>query len=177
MRLFLILSALVLSLGAPGPTLATMQPDCSEMEGAVDGFLDAYEAGDADAIIGALPPDYLRAHADRVGVGVGFYRRVVVGMTAVALAGGAIEKLEFDTDAASCTKAADGRTYGLVPTRSIAWKDGERQEIRAETLALNDAGRWWLIQVNDDNQISVLREVYPAFEDVPFTPPLRTSME
>lgn len=177
MRRFLIPSMLGMFLGLPCAGYAMTEPDCSEIPGAVDGFLAAYEARDADAIIGAMPPDYLEAHADRLGVGAGFYRSVVVSMTAAALTAGAIEELEFDLAATACGTTTDGRTYGLVPTRSIARKNGARQEILAETLALRDAGRWWLIQVNDENQISVLREVYPAFREVRFAPPQRTSVE
>ncbi|MEM0989515.1 MAG: hypothetical protein AAGK00_11580 [Pseudomonadota bacterium] len=164
-------------LAVPLSAQALPPDDRAAINASVHQFLIAYQTGDADQMVAAMPPSYVSAHARRVGLGPGFYRSLVVHFTEAALTDGSIEELEIDPGQLSVHRTPDGIEYGLIPTRSITSKHGMRMEMTSQTLALKDQGTWWLIQVNDDNQISVLREVYPSFQSVAFDRPQKTQVE
>jgi hypothetical protein len=159
-----------------GAAQAVTPEDRSAVSAVVERFLAAFGAGDAEGMVSVMPPEYVTAHAQRVGIGPQTYRGLVVHFTEVALDNGAIEELMLDLAGMAFRETPVGDAFGLIPTRSVAIKNGERVEMISDTLALKDSGEWWLIQVNDDNQISVLREVYPAFANVTFRPAQRITI-
>jgi hypothetical protein len=44
-----------------------------------------------------------------------------------------------------------------------------RMRAKSETLALLDEGQWYLVRVNDLQQVAILRQVYPEFAAVEFS--------
>ncbi|MEQ9258561.1 MAG: hypothetical protein RIG84_05640, partial [Roseovarius sp.] len=60
-----------------------------------------------------------------------------------------------------------GRTYALIPT-SVELRKGEQPTVTAnrETLAFEDAGAWYLVRLDSDDEMDLLYQAYPEFEGI-----------
>jgi hypothetical protein len=76
----------------------------------------------------------------------------------------------MDMTAATAGMTPDhSRAYLLIPTETlIEWPDGRRIRNRNSTLSLKEDGRWYLVRIEQPQQILMLRETYPEFEGVEF---------
>ncbi|AVH43380.1 hypothetical protein At1D1609_33270 [Agrobacterium tumefaciens] len=45
---------------------------------------------------------------------------------------------------------------------------GQTIEAKSHTLALMDGADWYLLRVSDQQQVTILRKVYPSFAEVVF---------
>lgn len=63
-----------------------------------------------------------------------------------------------------------GRAYGLIPTQTVVQRPDGTRTLQSDntTLTLEDGGIWYLIRIEDDRQINLLREIYPDFDAVTF---------
>jgi hypothetical protein len=76
----------------------------------------------------------------------------------------------MEIDSAEIIALADGTPYALIPTETVMDLGDNGGKIRAKssTLGLLDGTTWYLVRVEDAQQVAVLKEVYPAFADVVF---------
>ena len=63
---------------------------------------------------------------------------------------------------------ADGTPYVLVPTEVVMDAGDGKTAVRSHTLALMDADVWYLMRVSDQEQLTILRQVYPEYAGVEF---------
>jgi hypothetical protein len=72
-------------------------------------------------------------------------------------------------DSAEFLTTPTGRVYGLIPTQTVVQTPGGTQlQSNNQTLTLEDGGIWYLIRIDDAQQIELMRELYPDFKDVSF---------
>lgn len=63
----------------------------------------------------------------------------------------------------------NGEPYALIPTEVVMDAGGADKILaKSQTLALLDGGAWYLLRVNEDQQVTVMRQVYPEFAEVEF---------
>ena len=86
----------------------------------------------------------------------------------MALAAVKITEFTMDMQAISLAQTPDGTPYALIPTRTVMETGGQTIEAKSHTLALMDGADWYLLRVSDQQQVTVLRKVYPSFAEVAF---------
>lgn len=154
------------------PALAAeLTPDeQAGLEARIANFDAAMRGSDMAGILGVIPPAVLTQIATNYGVSSEDLVTSAQQQIDEALKSIAIESFGMDMATAEVVDLADGTTYVMIPTETVM-DLGEAGKMRSssKTLALLDGGTWYLMAVDDPEQIAVLRQVYPAFVDVEFT--------
>ena len=191
MRAYLaaLVAALALSVGltstpaeaqtatAPPPTAAVPAEaaiDAAQLEALgerVAEFEAAIRASDFDGVLAVVPPRVLDVLATRFGVTPDQMRSVFRVQAAQTMRQVEIVSFTMDVEDARPGEVPAGVPYVLIPTETVMVEETlGRAVARSRTIALLDGGAWYLVRVDDDRQISVLREAYPGFADVEFEP-------
>ena len=165
-----ILRAAAVAAALALPASAQEAVDLAPVEEAVAAFDAAFRAGDMEAVLEAAPPTLLRTMANASGMEV---EALIVGMGAVlseAMADVTFEDFEMDVAGADTGRSETGRAYAKIPTSvTMALADGSRVASTTTTLAIEDGGAWYLVRVDDGQQIAMLREAFPDMAGVEFT--------
>jgi hypothetical protein len=83
-----------------------------------------------------------------------------------------VKMLSFGMDmqkAIVATTPNGARDYMLIPTETLMQiPDGQKLHARSSTVALKDDGQWYVVRIDNAQQIVMLRQVYPEFAGVDF---------
>ena len=144
----------------------------SERSGLADTvatFDAAMHGGDYAAVTKTIPPKVLGFIANKGGIDVAKLRGMVIEQMAKALAEVKIEDFSMDLAKAEYRELETGEPYVLIPTETIM-DAGDKGKFKAtsQTLAFIDEGEWYLLRVNEQQQVEIMREVYPQFVGVEF---------
>jgi hypothetical protein len=77
----------------------------------------------------------------------------------------------MELDKAEYKTLPDDSTYALIPTETVmdlGPAGGGKFRAMSSTLGLLDGETWYLVRVEDPQQVALLKQVYPAFADVTF---------
>ncbi len=140
----------------------------AELGSEIDRFDAALTQSDFKSVSNTIPPKVLDAIASKAGITRKQLNAALTTQMQMALASVKLTEFEMDRDATEYSQTADGTPYALVPTRTLIEAQGKKMETRSYTLGLIDGERWYLLRVNDAQQLLILREVYPAFAKVEF---------
>ncbi|MGV3552293.1 hypothetical protein [Rhizobium sp.] len=167
MRRFLFLIVFGLSALVAGQTLA--RPVSDAEKAALDKVLTRYEADmarkDMAAIISAMPPRIFTQLAGQSGMSVDDLKAMVIKMSAGA--SDLIRDFGFEQEAVVFSELPDGTVYALVPTSTvIKTKEGPTYRANSQTLAVLEGSDWFLMRVNEPQQLTLLRSAYPGFVGV-----------
>ncbi|MEQ1952913.1 hypothetical protein [Mesorhizobium sp. CN2-181] len=133
----------------------------------------AFNAGTRDAdysiVTKTIPPKVVAYLASTAGIEVEALNKLMIEQLTTALAGIKLESFSMDLANALQRELPTGEPYVLIPTVTIM-DAGETGRFRAtsQTLALLDEGAWYLLRVNDAQQVVIMRQVYPQFIGVEF---------
>lgn len=167
----LIVFCTTLALAAP----AAFAREATEAERtALDQRLAAYQTmtqdNDVKGMIDAMPPKIIAEIATMTGTTPDQLRATMAQQIGQVMAQATIEKAELGVDAVRYQELPDGTPYALIPTDTIIAMEGAgRIRQTGETLALLDEGAWYLMRVDDAQQLAILRQAYPNFANVEFT--------
>ena len=161
--------ALSLALALPLPAMAQQAVDTAPIATAIDTFETAFTGGDMEGVFAVMPPAILGFIARQAGVSDAELRAQMASATEAAMASVEIEEFGMDLDAATTGRSPEGRAYALVPTTATMSvpQQGRFRSVNT-TLALEDDGEWYLMRIDDPNQIAILRQVYPDMAGVDF---------
>ncbi|HCV71742.1 MAG TPA: hypothetical protein DHE23_10230 [Agrobacterium sp.] len=134
----------------------------------IERFSAALNAQDFDFVGRTVPPKIFEFIANDAGVSVGQLRSALTTQMQMALAAVKITEFTMDTAAISVQQTPDGTPYALVPTKTVMETGGQTIEAKSHTLALIDGTQWYLLRVSDQQQVTILRKVYPSFATVEF---------
>jgi hypothetical protein len=87
------------------------------------------------------------------------------------MAGGSLVSFSMELEGAEYPALDDGTPYALIPTGTVVKPDPAKDEkisVKSKTLGLLDGADWYLVRVNEPQQVMILREVYPGFANVDF---------
>jgi len=168
-----ILAALVsaaMTLGSPALAQEVTDADRVQIEARIDILEQALADGDFAASLDVAPPALRAALARRFGITEAEMRALMAEAMGPMMAEVTFVSYEMNVPGAAIrTTPVGGRTYLLIPTTTVMdVKDAGRVRVRTETLALDEAGEWYLVRVQEAAQVSILRELYPEFADVEF---------
>lgn len=179
MRSFRLALAFALGLGLALPALAqqiTSPADAVQLsqslalQARVMSFDAAMRTNDMTTIMGVVPPKVLDAIAAQYGVApadlvAALQVQLDEAMKSVKLVsfGMDIEKVEY-------FRLPDDTLFAYLPTETVMDLGAAGGKIRATstTLGLLDGETWYLVRVEDAQQVALLKQVYPAFADVTF---------
>jgi hypothetical protein len=141
----------------------------------VAAFEASMRAGDYGALTGFLPPRLLRHMENEMGMTAEELSSLMARHAEATFAGVAFESYGYDLPNAEYRELSSGEPYAFVPTETVVdGGDKGRLRVKSHALALLEEGVWYLLSVNDAQQITVLRQLYPDFDGVEFP---RGSME
>ncbi|MGD9740563.1 MAG: hypothetical protein AB7O56_07190 [Bauldia sp.] len=136
----------------------------------VAGFQLAATAGDAEAMVDVLPPLILPAIAEQAGIPLAELRAQLAADELMAM----VTEFWFEVDVAATRyfDLADGTPYGLIPTETFVRMDTTAVRSATETLAVLLDGEWYLVRIDEEPQVAMLRTVYPLFAEIVFPDPV-----
>ncbi|WP_162484788.1 MULTISPECIES: hypothetical protein [Rhizobium] len=134
----------------------------------IERFSAALNAQDFETVGRTVPPKIFEFIAQDAGVSVGQLRSALTTQMQMALAAVKITEFTMDTQAISLEQTSDGTPYALIPTKTVMETGGQTIEAKSHTLALIDGTGWYLLRVSDQQQVTILRKVYPSFAEVEF---------
>lgn len=178
-----MLGPLFLIMAAFAPASAAGQAIGAEDRAAIEARVAAFDrvmsAGRVGDTLDFVPQRLLDAMARNAGVEPEAVRAAFaeeVGKLAHLL-----KFVSFDMDVGSATSAVtpDGsRGYMLIPTETVIEMPGAgRVRSVTSTLAMKDGDQWYLVRIEDAEQIVILRKVYPEFTGVEFPAGSITAVE
>ncbi len=162
----LIFSLFMMALAIPAMARDLSEAERASLHNQIERFDAAFKASDFATITGTIPPKVFEAIATKSGVTVEQLRSALATQMQMLLA--SVKFLDFDMDEKTLAveQTASGEPYVLIPTRTLMETGGKKIEARSHTLGLLDGGQWYLLRVDDGQQIDILRAVYPDFADV-----------
>ena len=160
------IATVILALTA-SPLLAQDAGDREAVADAVAAFEADFVANDMAGIMEVMPPTILAVISERFGLEPEALREMMVTQMEVALAEIEIEAFAMDVDGARFGTGSEGRPYALIPTTTTVVAP-EVGEVRSEntTLALEEDGTWYLVRIDQPQQVALLREAFPDLADV-----------
>ena len=179
MRALRLALAFVLCLGFAAPAMAQRIYSPSEamqsseyfaLVARIDSFNAAMKTNDMATIMGVIPPKVLDQIAAQFNVTID--QLVEAGQQQLDAAMQSVKLISFsmDVENGEFYRLADDTLYGLLPTETVMdlGEAGGKIRAKASTLALLDGETWYLVRVEDAQQVGILKTVYPAFADVTF---------
>lgn len=155
-----------------GPVQARPLTDAEKdkLQQTVDAFDKAMRDEDYDKVANTIPPRVMEFIAKQAGLEVDALRTVVIQQMEAALAAVTLEEFGMDMKALKEAELDNGAPYALIPTETVMTSEATgTMRVQSETLALLDEGQWYLVRVNDLQQVAILRQVYPEFSTVEFS--------
>ena len=152
-----------------GTALAKEGPGLASLETAVAEFDTAMRENDFETVADTIPPPVMAAMAKRFGMAPAGLRMVLISQMGAMMAD--IELLEFgmDFEGVEIAETENGVPYAILPTRT-RMRSPELGTVRGSspTLAVSDGERWYLMRIDGEEQLAIIRSVYPGLEDVTF---------
>jgi len=140
----------------------------ADLRGQIERFETALKQGDFNLVAESIPPKVLGHVATKAGVGVEQLRSAMQAQMQITLASVKLLDFDMDFDRATYKQAPDGMPFVLIPSRSLMETKGQKIEAKTATLALIDDGTWYLVRIDDAQQINIVRAVYPSLATVEF---------
>ena len=140
----------------------------TDLQAQILRFETALKQGDFGVVAESVPPKVLQHIASKAGVDMATLQSAMQAQMQIALASVKFLDFKMDVDKAAYKQAPDGTPYVLVPSRSLMETKGQKIEAKTATLALIDGGKWYLVRIDDAQQINIVREVYPSLATATF---------
>ncbi len=166
---FAVALGLVLALTLPGFAQELDDAQQAALTARVESFDAAMRANDMVAVLGVIPPKMLERIAAASNITIEQLMVATQQQLDDAMQNITLVSFGMDLEGAETAALADGSTYVLIPTETVM-DLGESGKFKAtsSTLGLLDGEVWYLVRVEDPQQVALLKEIYPAFADVEF---------
>ena len=145
----------------------------SSLNEARDNFMAALEGDDFGYFFEAMPPKVAVYIATSAGMTPDELNEQMIAALEQTMAGTNITDATMKTEKIEVEEACDADdacvVYGFAPTSMAISVDGaDPTTMEAQTLAMHDGERWYLVRTNDPRQVAILKETYPMFKGVTF---------
>jgi hypothetical protein len=166
-------------LAVPAAAAEIEQADRDAIAARIEQFNSAVGGGNLASTLDYMPARLLDHMASKFGMTTDQLKEATIAAIAATAETVTFESFGMDLDKAAFETTPDGsRVYGLIPTETVmSIEGGGKMRATSETLALEDGGEWYLIRVDEPNQVLMLKEVYPEFADVEFKPGTMEAVE
>lgn len=178
MRLPTLFAAAV-ALGLAGASAATpafarpmSQAESQKMETAVGVYLRSIGRGEAERVVASLPPRVKNIFAGSAGIEASKLDATLVAQTDALLKSAKFDNFSADYKGVEANDSvlADGTrvTWVVVPTEFTASTAKGKTLNRQPLLAVNEAGKWYMMRVEGQQQKQLVSIAYPFLKDVAF---------
>lgn len=163
-------TALVAALAAPTFAEEFTAEQLEGLETRIESFDAAMKASDMAQVMGVVPPKVLDKIAATFNVTTEQLIEATQQQMDQVLKDVKIVSFGMDLETAEFLETGDGTPYALIPTETVMdmGEAGGKVKATSSTLGLLDEETWYLVRVEDAQQVAILKEVYPAFADVEF---------
>lgn len=136
----------------------------------VDSFDAAMRSSDMATVMSVIPPKVLNQIAMKYSVTPEQLVEAAQQQIDAAMADIKLVSFGMDLENSDFYTLPDGTHYALIPTETVMDLGGNVGKMRASstTLGVLDGAVWYLVRVEDPEQVAIFKEVYPAFADVTF---------
>jgi hypothetical protein len=136
----------------------------------VDSFDAAMKSSDMATVMSVIPPKVLDQIATKYNVTTAQLVEAAQQQIDAAMADIKLVSFGMDLENSDFYTLPDGTRYALIPTETVMDLGGGVGKMRASstTLGVLDGPEWYLVRVEDPEQVAIFKEVYPAFADVTF---------
>ena len=171
-----LVSAAVAPVACSGETGAVSADAAKvEVDKLVAEFSAAWTAQDYDKMLAlSMPEPLLDEIMRQFGVDAAENRDKVAGeikaLMQQALSQAKVVRAEMDAKAAKIETTSTGRKYAVVPSVVEVDVSGTRAKATGSYLAVEDGGRWYLLDPSSDDTIATIKKVFPDLADVKLTP-------
>lgn len=176
-----ILTAILLLVStAPGWAEPLSAEEQSSLNQTRDAFLQALENKKFDVVVQVIPPRIIKHIATEAGATVEELLAAMPALFSTAMADATFHKSEIVTENLDATKVVeDGKEFawGFAPSRFEMTVSGQKIKVEGHTLALLDAGKWYLVRMSEADKVALIRKVYPFFAGVEFPQTTKTTAQ
>ncbi len=165
MMRFVVCCLLAISLALPLHARALSDTEQTELMAAVDGYLRATGAGDAEKIVATIPPRILNVFSGSSGIEASQVQKTLTAQTSDLLKTTKFSEFQaskgpFD---AQDTALADGVkvTWVVVPTEFTVETGGKKTRNSQPLLALFEEGKWYFTRIDGPQQQQIVAMAYP----------------
>jgi len=136
----------------------------------VDSFDAAMKASDMATVMSVIPPKVLDQIAAQYNVTTEQLVEAAQQQIDAAMADIKLVSFGMDLENSDFFTLPDGTHYALIPTETVMDLGEAAGKMRAKstTLGVLDGDKWYLVRVEDPQQVAIFKQVYPAFADVTF---------
>lgn len=137
---------------------------------AAEAFATALDADDIARVLETAPPTLLESMARAANLGSA-EEFLAVRREQARYAEQHFDFEVIDFDPGFLTRVGEtenGVLFGFVPLRFSIRLPGRAFTVESDVLALMDAGVWYLVRIEDADQLAMLRAAYPGLADVEF---------
>jgi len=162
--------AVVAALAAPAFAAEFTDEQLEGLAARIESFDAAMKASDMSEVMDVVPPKVLDKIAANFNVTTEQLIEATQQQMDQVMKDVEIVSFGMDLEAAEFFETPDGTAYALIPTETVMDLGGAGGKVKAtsSTLGLFDEETWYLVRVEDAQQVAILKEVYPAFADVAF---------
>lgn len=162
--------AVVAALAAPAFAAEFTDEQLEGLAARIESFDAAMKASDMSEVMDVVPPKVLDKIAANFNVTTEQLIEATQQQMDQVMKDVEIVSFGMDLEAAEFLETADGTPYALIPTETVMdmGEAGGKIKASSSTLGLFDEETWYLVRVEDAQQVAILKEVYPAFVDVVF---------
>jgi hypothetical protein len=160
---------LALALPAFAEELTEAQRDA--LAARIESFDAAMRASDMAEVMGVVPPAVLDKIAAKFNITTQQLVEAAQQQIDQVMKGITLVSFGMDLENAEFLETSDGTPYALIPTETVmdlGEAAGGKIKATSSTLGLLEGETWYLVRVEDAQQVTILKEVYPAFADVEF---------
>lgn len=169
MRRFLTVFFLIIALAAPASARELTPDEKTALGERVEFFVAILNASDFENTLSITPPRIFAHIADQAGVTVEEVLTQTKAQIREVMGAVTIESFAAEFENVRYLETGDGTPYALIPTETtMSMPELGRVRTTSQTLALIDSGEWYLVRVDEIQQLLILREVYPEFVGVEF---------
>jgi hypothetical protein len=167
---FIAAVAVVASLATPVFAAEFTDDQLEGLAARIESFDAAMKASDMSLVMDVVPPKVLEKIAASFNVTTEQLIEATQQQMDQVMKDVEIVSFGMDLEAAEFLETADGTPYALIPTETVMdmGEAGGKIKASSSTLGLFDEDTWYLVRVEDAQQVAILKEVYPAFVDVEF---------
>jgi ketosteroid isomerase-like protein len=143
----------------------------SALQARVEGFSAIIAKGDMAAVFDYMPPKVLQEFAKQTGASIDQIKAATTTQMEQVMKTVTFDSFTMDLKSSKAGKLADGMIYTLIPTETrMSVESAGKVRATSETLALNDAGVWYLVRIDTPAQSDLVKKIYPGFADIEFKP-------
>lgn len=171
-RPFLAALALIAALAGTAFAQTLADEDRARIDARITAFNGMMAGPDYATLFDFTPPRLLSHIVSSFGVTEEILRTETGRQMAETMKQVTLISFGMDLAAATVATTPDGaRTYALIPTETVMEAEGVgKLKATSQTLAMEEDGEWYLVRIDDQNQVGLLKTVYPEFADVAFAP-------